>query len=287
MDIVDYWIEDQNGKIFSLQFPFSLGRSPDNVYVIASDRASRHHAMVQSRAPGEFWLTDLNSRNGVFLNRQPVQQSVRLKHLDVFQVADAQFVFNAPASVARTQSLQDLGQTIVAQKTIDAWILIADIIGSVRQSQAHGSAWSGKVAAWIADCRACIEDNEGQVAKFLGDGFLSFWTAERSAAERPVKGIELLRALQQRTTDLPFRVVVHYGPIQLVSISRGELSLAGDTVNFSFRLEKVASSLGKTMVASRPVIDSAKGLLPWASLGSHEIPSFTGVTELFSPADAD
>src|SRR5277367_3504299 len=100
MDIVDHWIEDQTGKVFSLQAPFSVGRSADNVYVIASDRASRHHALVQSRATGEFWLTDLNSRNGVFLNRQPIQQSVRLKHLDVFQVADVQFVFNSPAEVA-------------------------------------------------------------------------------------------------------------------------------------------------------------------------------------------
>ena len=80
MDIVDHWIEDQTGKVFSLQAPFSVGRSSDNVFVLASDRASRHHALVQTRAPGEFWLTDLNSRNGVFLNRQPIQQSVRLKH---------------------------------------------------------------------------------------------------------------------------------------------------------------------------------------------------------------
>ena len=284
MDIFDYWIEDQDGKVFSLQLPFSVGRSPDNVFVVGNDRASRHHALVQSRAAGEFWLTDLNSRNGVFLNRQPIQQSVRLKHLDVFQVADVQFVFHSPAIAAAAMD-NDLGQTIVTHRTIDAWILVADIVGSVRQSQAHApNVWSSKVAAWIADCRSCIEDNEGQVAKFLGDGFLSFWTAERSSVDKPVKGMELLRELQART-QLPFRVVVHYGPVQLVSISRGELSLTGDTVNFTFRLEKVASGLGKTFVASRPVIDSAKGQLPWVSLGSHEIPSFPGMTELYWPGE--
>ena len=169
-------------------------------------------------------------------------------------------------------------------RTIDAWILVADIVGSVRQSQAHPpNVWSSKVAAWIADCRTCIEDNDGQVAKFLGDGFLSFWMAERASFEKPVKGMELLRELQDRTA-LPFRVVVHYGPVQLVSISRGELSLTGDTVNFTFRLEKVASGLGKTFVVTKPVIDSAKGKLLWPSLGSHEIPSFSGTTELFAPA---
>ena len=200
-------------------------------------------------------------------------------------MADIQFVFHSPAAIAAGATDNDLGQTIVTQRTIDAWILIADIIGSVRQSQTHGpNVWSGKVAAWIADCRSCVEDNDGQIAKFLGDGFLSVWMKERAPIDKLVKGIESLRDLQRRC-ELPFRVVVHYGPVQLVSISRGELSLAGDTVNFSFRLEKVASGLGKKFVVTRPVIDSAKGRLPWISLGSHEIPSFSGTTELFWPGE--
>ena len=94
MEILSHWIEDHAGKVYSLQHPFSIGRSSDNTYVIASERVSRRHALVQARAEGEFWLTDLGSRNGVFLNRQPLQQSVRLKSGDVFQIADCQFVFH-------------------------------------------------------------------------------------------------------------------------------------------------------------------------------------------------
>jgi adenylate cyclase len=284
MEILSHWIEDQDGKVFALQNPFSIGRSSDNTYVIASERVSRQHALVQSRSAGEFWLTDLGSRNGVFLNRQPLQQSVRLKSGDVFQIANCQFVFHAPDLVEVTAgNATRFEATMVDQKTIYSWILIADIIGSVRQAQAHEpNVWTGKVGSWIGECRTAIENNGGSISKFLGDGFLSSWSSEGSSAGDVVAAIQLLMALQ-KSSSLPFRVVVHYGPVQFVGISRGEISLTGNTINFSFRLEKVASGLGKTMVATRAVIDSCAGLLVWENLGPQEIPSFADACELFAP----
>jgi adenylate cyclase len=284
MEILSHWIEDQDGKVFALSNPFSIGRSPDNTYVIASERVSRQHALVQSRAAGEFWLTDLGSRNGVFLNRQPMQQSVRLKSGDVFQIADTQFVFHAPDLVEVTEgNATRFEATMIEQKTINSWILIADIIGSVRQAQAHEpNVWTGKVGAWIGECRTAIEGNGGSISKFLGDGFLSSWSSERSSPQEVVTAIQVMMEMQ-KTSTLPFRVVVHYGPVQFVGISRGEISLTGNTVNFTFRLEKVASGLGKTMCATRAVIDACPGLLPWENLGPQEIPSFTETCELFSP----
>jgi adenylate cyclase len=286
MEILKYWIEDQDGKVFALQNPFSIGRTSDNTYVIASERVSRQHALVQARAEGEFWLTDLGSRNGVFLNRQPLQQTVRLKSGDVFQIADCQFVFHAPELVEVTsENPTRFEATMVEEKTMDSWILIADIIGSVRQAQAHEpNAWTGKVGAWIGECRSAIEDNGGSISKFLGDGFLSSWSSERSSARDFVRGVQLLIDLQKRSS-LPFRVVVHYGPVQFVGISRGEISLTGNTVNFTFRLEKVASGLGKTMVATRAVIDSCAGLLAWENLGHQQVPSFAESCELFAPPE--
>src|SRR5471030_842268 len=120
MDILSHWIEDQDRKVFALQHPFSIGRSPDNTYVIASDRVSRRHALVQARSEGEFWLTDLGSRNGVFLNRQPLQQSVRLKGGDVFQIADCQFVFHANDLLeVASGPATHIEATMADQKTVD------------------------------------------------------------------------------------------------------------------------------------------------------------------------
>lgn len=283
--ILNYWIEDKDGKVFALQFPFSVGRSPDNTYVIASDRVSRRHALVQMRSEGEFWLSDLGSRNGVFLNRQPMQHSARLKDGDVFQIADHQFVFHMPDMLEVSNDASTAHDvTMVGHQTVNSWIFIADIIGSVRQAQAHEpDVWTANVGAWIADCRAILNENGGTMNKFLGDGFLAFWTTERARGEDVVAALQRMTELQA-ASRLAFRFVVHYGPVQFVSISRGEISLTGNAVNYTFRLEKVASGLDQVAVVTRSVVDACSGLPGWQSLGSHHITSFPEPIELFAPA---
>ncbi len=51
--------------------PFSIGRHPDNHLVLRDNRASRHHARI-SAVGGEFYVEDLGSRHGVFVNGQQV-----------------------------------------------------------------------------------------------------------------------------------------------------------------------------------------------------------------------
>jgi class 3 adenylate cyclase len=284
VDILSHWLEDQDGKVFGLQSPFSIGRAKDNTYIIGSDDASRHHALVQARAEGEFWLTDLNSRNGVFLNSRPLQQSERLKPGDVFFVADRKFVFHARDLRAVDASFAETtGVTMVHPRTVTTWLLVVDIINSVQQAQTHEpNAWTAKVGAWIGDCRQVVESNGGAINNFLGDGFMSFWSAERSSAMQVTTAVKQLMALQA-TTPLPFRIIFHYGSVHFAGLSRGEISLTGTAVNFAFRMEKVANGLGKTICASRDAIAACEGLLAWESLGEHRIPSFTGTSELFSP----
>jgi len=285
VEIHNHWIEDQDGKVFALQHPFSIGRSPDNTYVVPTERVSRRHALVQARAEGEYWLTDLGSRNGVFLNRQPLQQSARLKPGDVFQIADCQFVFHSQELTEITGDASTHAVTMVDRQSIDSWIFIADIVGSVRQAQAHDpNVWTAKVGAWIGECRTILEQSSGTMNKFLGDGFLAFWSCERTSGADLVPALKRMTELQALSA-LPFRFIVHYGPVQFVGIARGEISLTGNAVNCTFRLEKVASSLNQFAVVTRSVVDSCQGQLDWVSLGSHPVPSFNEAIELFAPAE--
>lgn len=285
MDILRHWLEDQDRKVFALQSPFSIGRTPNNTYVIPNEDVSRCHALVQARAEGEFWLTDLNSRNGVFLNRRPLQQSKRLNPGDVFQVANCQFVFHTLEELREVTT--DAGATTdvtrIQPRTLQTWLLIIDIINSVQQAQTHAPhVWTAQVGAWIGECRAVVENNGGAINHFLGDGFISYWNTERTSAGQVAAAVQGLIALQA-TSHLPFRIIFHYGPVQFVGLSRGEISLTGAAVNFTFRMEKVASRLGKNVCASKAAIDSCEGQLAWQSVGEHHIPSFEGVSEIFSP----
>lgn len=67
---------DSSGKpanhfLFSHQF--SIGRSPDNDIIITAESISRHHAEVKQEN-GNWWIYDLNSANGTYLNHKLIKQ---------------------------------------------------------------------------------------------------------------------------------------------------------------------------------------------------------------------
>jgi pSer/pThr/pTyr-binding forkhead associated (FHA) protein len=50
-----------------------LGRSPDNDVILRDPATSGHHARLERRGD-EFWLVDLGSTNGTFVNGESVQE---------------------------------------------------------------------------------------------------------------------------------------------------------------------------------------------------------------------
>ena len=70
----------------------TLGRAPDNAVALVSDsNVSRYHAEIERRGDN-FYLVDLNSRNGTFVNDEPVEGEHRLQEGDkikIFSVPDA------------------------------------------------------------------------------------------------------------------------------------------------------------------------------------------------------
>jgi hypothetical protein len=53
--------------------PVRLGRSPDNDVILRDPATSGHHARVERRGDA-FWLVDLGSTNGTFVNGEAVQE---------------------------------------------------------------------------------------------------------------------------------------------------------------------------------------------------------------------
>ncbi len=66
-----------------LRFPFVVGRDPTCDLAIASVETSRHHARFEQDVGGRLRLTDLDSGNGTFVNRVPIQGSTLLDDGDV------------------------------------------------------------------------------------------------------------------------------------------------------------------------------------------------------------
>ena len=66
---------------------FVLGRNPDCQVVIPITSVSREHAAIVRRQ-GRFYIEDLQSRNGTFVNNQQITQQTLLNHKDRIRVCD-------------------------------------------------------------------------------------------------------------------------------------------------------------------------------------------------------
>ena len=69
-----------------------IGRSQENDIVLDSDRISRYHAEIV-RAGEEILLVDKGSRNGVWVNRQRVENSTAIKSGDTIRIGRREFTF--------------------------------------------------------------------------------------------------------------------------------------------------------------------------------------------------
>src|ERR1700686_4112294 len=87
------WLETA-GEKFSILGNCSLGRSPKNSIVLDSNKVSRRHAIINVQNVGEFWLIDLGSSNGTFMNHRRLNHPVRLTDQDQVVIGDRIFIFH-------------------------------------------------------------------------------------------------------------------------------------------------------------------------------------------------
>jgi adenylate cyclase len=236
---------------------------------------SRRHALIHLQNIGEFWLIDFGSSNGTFLNKRRIIQPVQLNDGDQITIGDTFFTFRQPLVVSEDY------KTIVTQRTlhqiasVPCWLLVADIRNFTPLSRSmETEELEALVGAWLFTCKTIVEKDHGNINKYLGDGFLAYWRVEATTPEEVAAAIAALRDLQaQHSPD--FRFVVHFGPVAIGGLaSMGEESLMGRDVNFAFRLEELAASLGETCGLSEAAQTKLAELVPSRSLGEHALKGF-------------
>jgi adenylate cyclase len=109
-----------------------------------------------------------------------------------------------------------------------------------------------------------ILDHGGEVLKFMGDGLLAIFPIADDADADAVcrRALACAREVETRIAELPrksesdatrFRLALHAGEVMYGNIGGGnrlDFTCIGPAVNLAARLEKVASKLGETIVAS-------------------------------------
>jgi len=282
---METWLEQENGARIPIAEGFSIGRGTENQLPLNDERASRRHVLIHDRGVQGFWIVDLGSRNGTFVNNRRVQQPARLKDGDAVRVGSTQFTFHQPG-MAGPASTGDGGHdaTFMEVHSVDCWLLLGDLEGSTQLAQKLDPAQlSALTATWLQQCRKLIDSSGGTINKFLGDGFFAFWRAGEHPTEQVTTCLNALRELQAAENPR-FRLVLHRGRVQIGGgATLGEDNLAGPEVNFAFRVEKLAGSLGEKFLISEAAATACKELWALENAGGHTLSGFAGTFSFFRP----
>jgi adenylate cyclase len=133
------------------------------------------------------------------------------------------------------------------------------------------------------DCQVpAIAARGGEVLKFMGDGLLAIFpvTPEMDANRACGEALGAAREARARVAAVPgmrFGLALHLGDVLYGNIGSGarlDFTCIGPAVNLAARLEKIASQLGRSVVASREFAAQAPGafvpLGEFALAGFHE-----------------
>ena len=138
-----------------------------------------------------------------------------------------------------------------------------------------------------------ILEHGGEVLKFMGDGLLAiFQIADADAAAVCRRALSCALDVRKRIAALPrkaeseepvrFGVALHVGEVMYGNIGGGnrlDFTCIGPAVNLAARLEKVASKLGQTVVASGDFAAHCPG--EFRRLGEHAVAGFAAPQTVF------
>ncbi len=88
LDSLPYRVEDS----YSIEDELTLGRGKDNSIVIKDPYISKHHFKI-SKDEGQYFIVDLESSNGTYLNRTRISDASRIANGDVIGVGELEFIF--------------------------------------------------------------------------------------------------------------------------------------------------------------------------------------------------
>ena len=238
------WLRLPNGERHDLNGTCSIGRAPDNSIPLADSEVSRRHAIIQAQGEREYWLVDLGSANGTYVNGRRISQSVRLHNGDVIRAASNELEFSSEIlSAMHPVGQQAMDSTMIHIRQAECWLMVADIIGSTQLSQTlPGAQFPRMTGSWFKNCRQIIDECGGHMSKYLGDGFFCYWDDTQDSAIQVRQAVSRLHEAQLAANPA-FRFVLHFGPAMLGTVpTMNELNLHGPEVNFVFRVEKVAAT---------------------------------------------
>jgi adenylate cyclase len=238
-----------------------IGRSDKNNVVLTDDLASRNHAMLQRSDEGKFYITDLGSSNGTFVNGGRISAPVVLRHGDKIRIGSHEFTFHResavePPPVEQPDELQSTN-ILFAQSLITVLVVdIRDFTGLGRRLDA--SKLSLVTGTLFREGGKALQERGAWAQKYIGDAVMAVWLHKKRAPElreltAVFDGLSRLIAIAgglqaQFGLDAPIRlgagINTGWASIGNVgSMASSDYTALGDVVNKTFRLESATKDI--------------------------------------------
>lgn len=244
---------------------WTIGRSEDNNFVLNDRWISRNHAMLQCMETGEFYLIDLGSRNGSFVNGRRVSIPVTLHSGDRLTFGQTELEFFCPSVKAVTDTSVGMdAKEFTATATLHVRRLISVLVVDIRDftgltRQLDEKVLSEVIGTWFRHAGNIIREYGSWVDKYIGDAVMAVWIhgTQGVSPDEMLRIFRALSALHKMTTTLhhqyplPFPLRIGAGVntgFAMVgntgSGDRPDYTALGDTVNAAFRLETSTKQIG-------------------------------------------
>ena len=242
----------------------SIGRSPQNTVVLADDTmVSRKHALVQRESSGDYYLSDLSSRNGTSLNGVPVTAPVALRDGDTFTTGSHRFTFHDHSKrEAKEVVAQDPTDVLVVERMIT--ILVIDLRDYTVLAREIGEARISEIMNKLFHESGQLLKRKGSWAqKYIGDAVMAFWVhGEEDGTPQAVVAmleslLEIASIIESISEEfepprpLAFGAGINSGVAVTGNMGTAGISdhtAMGDAVNKAFRLETASKEVGRQVV---------------------------------------
>ena len=256
-------VDSQPGKVPLARGAIcQIGRGEENTLVLDDHQVSRNHAMVQSTPSGEFYLSDLGSRNGTLVNRSRITAPVLLRPGDRISIGQKEFVFRGPATAAPARA--ERGGTVVDMSLRLVTILVTDVRDFTGLSRRLGETRiSQLLGAFFQDAGRILSGHQAWGQKYIGDGVMAIWLHQRPVPEvgeltAVFASLDELFAVAAGLAarfdlDAPVRIGAGintgFGCVgNIGSDASADYTAMSDAVNLTFRLESATKDLGCDLV---------------------------------------
>lgn len=237
--------------------------------------------MLQCTEAGEFYLIDLGSRNGTFVNNRRVNIPVTLRDGDRVTFGQTELEFHCPPrdrfnGIHGTElSASDtLTSTLHVRRLMSVMVIdIRNFTGLTRQLDEK--LLSAMIGNWFRQAGTIVREAGSWVDKYIGDAIMALWFhGETDVTKQEV--LQIFRAisdLHKMTADLsnqyplpfPLRIGagINTGYAMVGNTGSGDrpdYTAIGDTVNAAFRLESCTKEIGVDIALGQSTYNYLAGI---------------------------